>query len=379
MLALNELMSPLVDMTVLVPGSRLNREAACRPGAPQAVIPLGLEPASSLLGKAANRVSLRADGRLRRRDPGMPYLPLLVGLARSGEARKALREADVIDLQWSDSIRLAHLLRRINPRARLVGTFHDVMSQSFAREPQETQSERRYWQAVARRSRRHERRMVRALDEVLVFSEKDIKLLGSPAHARVVRPPLASGTFVRHGEAEAGRGVVLVVSYLARDENDKAASWVISEVWPRVAAQFPDARLRLVGGGASDELRNVAGENDTVEMAGFVDDLDAEYGAAAACLIPVAQGAGVKFKTIEALLHGVPTVTTTVGAEGVGPDDLFFAVTDDARSMSDALCRVLAAPEQAQPVADKAQEWASGEFSRARFVTTVSRVWGLST
>ena len=53
--------------------------------------------------------------------------------------------------------------------------------------------------------------------------------------------------------------------------------------------------------------------DNSVRLAGFVDDLGAEYAAATACLIPVLQGAGVKFKTIEALLHGVPTVTTTVG------------------------------------------------------------------
>ena len=149
MRALSDLMAPLTDITVLVPGSRANREAAHRPGAPQKVIPLGLEPASSLLGKVANRASLRADARWRRRDPGMPYLPLLVGLARSPEARRAVREADVIDLQWSDSIRLVHLLRRLNPRAKIVGTFHDVMSQSFAREPQETRPSA----ATGRRSR----------------------------------------------------------------------------------------------------------------------------------------------------------------------------------------------------------------------------------
>ena len=181
MKALCDAMTPLVDLTVIVPGTRSNREAAARPGAPARVIALGLEPSSSVAGKVANRLSLNLDSRLRRFDPGMPYLPLLVGLVRSSEARRAIREADVIDLQWSDSIRLVRLLRRLNRRARIVGTFHDVMSQSFAREPQDTARGRRYWQGVARRSRRHEARMVAALDEVVVFSDKDVDLLGTPA------------------------------------------------------------------------------------------------------------------------------------------------------------------------------------------------------
>ena len=375
MKALCDAMSPLVDLTVIVPGSRSNREAASRPGAPRRVIPLGLEPSSSLLAKAANWVSLNADMRWRHLDPGMPYLPLLVGLARSHEARQAIREADVIDLQWSDSIRLVHLLRRLNPRARLIGTFHDVMSQSFAREPQDTSAERQYWQRVARRSRRHETRMTKVLDEVVVFSEKDVELLGRPRHTRVVRPPLADDERVEHRPAQPGRGVVLVVSYLARDENNKAALWTVEQVWPQVVSQVPGARLRLVGGGASEELKSAVSGAESAELAGFVDDLGQEYASAAVALVPVLQGAGVKFKTIEALLHGVPTVTTAVGAEGVGPAALFAALTDRPDAIADALTDVLVDPASAQPLADRSQEWARSEFHRQRFVDQVLASW----
>ena len=44
-------------------------------------------------------------------------------------------EADIIDLQYSESIRLAWFIRRINPDARIVGTFHDVQSQVVSRHP----------------------------------------------------------------------------------------------------------------------------------------------------------------------------------------------------------------------------------------------------
>lgn len=378
MKALCDSMEPLVDLTVVVPGMRSNRVAAARPGAPRRVVPLGLEPSSSLPGKAANWLSVNADRRWRHRDPGMPYLPLLTDLVRSREARTAVRAADVIDLQWSDSVRLVHLLRRLNPRARIVGTFHDVMSQSFLREPQDTSAERRYWQRVARRSQRHERRMVAALDEVVVFSEKDVELLGSPPHARVVRPPLARGPLARHQAPPPADGTVLVVSYLARDENNKAALWTVAELWPRVLARVPGARLRLVGGGASEELEQAVEDIVSIELAGFVDDLEAEYAAAAVALVPVLQGAGVKFKTIEALLHGVPVVTTHVGAEGVGPDELFAALTDTPDSLAEAMAAVLADPASAQVLADRSQDWAHTEFARPRFVEQVLASWDLA-
>ncbi len=307
----------------------------------------------------------------------MPYLPLVVGLLSSRSARRAVRDADVIDLQWSDSIRLVHLLRRMNRRAKIVGTFHDVMSQSYAREPQTSLEARRYWQGVARRSRRHEARMVRALDEVLVFSAKDVELLGSPASARVVRPPLHDGTRHEHVPPPPGAGTAIVVSYLARDENDKAARWIVDEVWPAVTARVPGARLRLVGGGATDTLQHAVEGVERVELAGFVDDLAAEYAGAAVALVPVLQGAGVKFKTIEALLHGVPVVTTTVGAEGVGPDRLFAAMGDTVDRLADGLVTVLNDPQGAVPTSAAAQRWAIEEFSRERFRHDMSDIWGV--
>ena len=49
--------------------------------------------------------------------------------------------------------------------------------------------------------------------------------------------------------------------------------WVVGDIWPKVLDRAPEARLRLVGGGASDELRAVVDASDGVELAGFVDDL----------------------------------------------------------------------------------------------------------
>lgn len=375
LLELQRLLDDETELTMLTVGNRLNHEAATRSGLPRRLILLGHEADRGLLGRALNRLTLTLDNRWRRRDPGLPSLPFILGLIRSPEARSALGGADVIDLQYSESIRLVRILRRHNPRARITGTFHDVMSQSFAREPQDTPAEQRYWRGVARRSRRHEAAMVARLDQVLVFSEKDATLLGSPAHT-VVHPPLSDGQEPRH--LPSARPVVLVVSYLARDENNKAALWTIEHVWPRVLARHPDAVLRLVGGGVSDELRErvqALPPGSGVELAGFVDDLDAEYSAASVALVPVLQGAGVKFKTIEALCHGVPVVTTTVGAEGIDGPDLYAGLTDDPKALAAAIVDVLDDTAAAQQRSDRAQEWAQDAYGREDFANTIRHTW----
>lgn len=378
LLELQRLLEAETELTMLSVGNDLNRGIVGRPGVPERLLLLGHEAGRRTVGRALNRLALTLDDRWRRRDPGLPSLPFLLGLARSREARAALRAADVVDLQWSESIRLVRLVRRLSPRARITGTFHDVMSQSFAREPQATDAQRAYWQGVARRSRRHEAAMVCRLDEVLVFSAKDADLLGNPL-VTVVHPPLASGREQPH--TPGASSIVLVVSYLARDENDKAAMWTIDHVWPLVGERHPDAVLRFVGGGITDELQERVAAlppDSGVVLVGFVDDLAAEYANASLALVPVLQGAGVKFKTIEALCHGVPVVTTTVGAEGINGDDgleLAAGLADDPAALAAELVAVLEDPAGAQPRADAAQAWATQRYGREPFAATIRATW----
>ena len=372
LLELQRLLGAEAELTMLSVGNDLNRGLVGKPGVPDRLLLLGHESGRSHVGRALNRLVVNLDGRWRRRDPGLPALPFLLGLARSREARAAIRAADVIDLQWSESIRLVRLLRRLNPQARIIGTFHDVMSQSFSREPQDTEAERHYWQGASRRSRRHEAAMVRRLDEVLVFSAKDAQLLDSPRHT-LLHPPLSSGREATH--APGSSAIVLVVSYLARDENDKAAHWTLDHVWPLVRSRVPGAELRLVGGGALPDLVERIAQEPDVVLTGFVPDLDGEYAAASVALVPVLQGAGVKFKTIEALLHGVPLVTTTVGLEGIEGVDLPAGLADEPAAFAAALVKALQDPASAQPRADAAQRWAIGTYGRDRFAGTIRATW----
>ena len=140
----------------------------------------------------------------------------------------------------------------------------------------------------------------------------------------------------------------------------------------------PGARLRLVGRGASPRLESIVGQLDTVVTTGFVDDLEAEYGAASLAVVPLRRGAGVKFKTIEALLRGVPVVATPVGAEGIGGPELFSCVTDDPRVLASAVVSALRNPAPVLARARAAQAWAVREYSQEAFERSVRQHYGIA-
>ncbi|MBK0391279.1 glycosyltransferase [Ramlibacter algicola] len=135
---------------------------------------------------------------------------------------------------------------------------------------------------------------------------------------------------------------LLFVAGFDRPPNVDAALWFVKEVLPRVrAATNLPVRLLLAGSRPADEVRALAGEG--VEVTGFVSDdqLLALYRSARVAVVPLRMGAGMKGKVIEALHHGLPLVTTPIGAQGLERLEDVCAVTLDPEAMAQAIVRLL--------------------------------------
>jgi glycosyltransferase involved in cell wall biosynthesis len=102
-----------------------------------------------------------------------------------------------------------------------------------------------------------------------------------------------------------------------------------------------------------------------LEVTGEVESLDPSYRAATAVVVPLRMGAGLKFKTVEALMRGIPVVSTTVGAEGlVGEGETGgLVVADDTEAIARALLAILADPRRSWSDATATREWARSVFS----------------
>ena len=128
--------------------------------------------------------------------------------------------------------------------------------------------------------------------------------------------------------------------------NIAGCEWFIDNVLGRVVERFPQLRFRVcgrVGLGIAERCRAV----DGVDIAGLVDDLEAEYAAADVVVNPVLGGTGVAIKAIEALARGKPLVCTTPGARGLlvaGFPTQPCVVVDEPEALADALVGLLEDP-----------------------------------
>lgn len=102
--------------------------------------------------------------------------------------------------------------------------------------------------------------------------------------------------------------------------NYEGARWLLGNVMPAVAAQNPQARLRITGsltGVDVDALPHV----DGCELTGYVPDVHAVIGRSSVSVVPLLSGGGTRLKILESMALGTPVISTTKGAEGLAVTD----------------------------------------------------------
>jgi len=186
--------------------------------------------------------------------------------------------------------------------------------------------------ADARSMRDAEQRCFADADQVVCISELEAEFArridgAPPVHvieARLRDPEWTDRSFDQR------RDVILVAGWLSGSgsPNGEGLTWFAKKVLPLIRARIPWVRLRVTGQDPPSELLHY--ESPNLRFEGHVGDLAEFYGCARVAIVPVRFGAGVKLKTIEALQYGVPTVTTSVGAEGINVYETgALTITDD--------------------------------------------------
>jgi glycosyltransferase involved in cell wall biosynthesis len=139
--------------------------------------------------------------------------------------------------------------------------------------------------------------------------------------------------------------VVLFVGNMT-EANEQALAWFLSEIWPNVRTDCPTATFRVVGR-AIAAIRIGNPQAIGIELIGPVSDLGPQYAAAQVVVAPLVFGTtGVKIKVAEAMAHGRPLVTTSVGTDPGFADQLDpgAIVANDAKAFAAAIVMLLKEP-----------------------------------
>jgi glycosyltransferase involved in cell wall biosynthesis len=141
--------------------------------------------------------------------------------------------------------------------------------------------------------------------------------------------------------------------------NYDAASWFLSDIYPRIKAARPDTRFTITGDHADLPLPPAPG----VTLTGFVQDVRQLIAGAWASVAPMRQGGGTRLKILEAMALGTPVIATSKGAEGLDMiPGRHLLVADDPSTFADATVRLLGDASLRQSLADEAARLVAARY-----------------
>lgn len=156
--------------------------------------------------------------------------------------------------------------------------------------------------------------------------------------------------------------------------NQDAVKWMLSEVWPQVKLQQPNARFYIVGNQPPAWLRQV--NDPAIEVTGWVNNLAEIMQKCRVVVAPLRMGSGTKLKILEAMSMAKPVVTTGIGAEGIGAvDGLEMLIRDDPRQFGEAVADCLNDPALAGRLGENARLLIRNNFSWEKSAGQLTRAY----
>ncbi|MGB0465967.1 MAG: glycosyltransferase [Pontibacterium sp.] len=141
---------------------------------------------------------------------------------------------------------------------------------------------------------------------------------------------------------EATEKALLYVGLLNWEANVDGLMWFLEEIWPDLLLNNPDLEFWIAGGSPDPRLIAKVDSLPGVSLLGFVEDLEPLFSRARLFMAPLRFGSGIKVKVLNAMCRGLPTITTSVGSEGLVAKHMeHLSITDNAADMRDAVSLLL--------------------------------------
>lgn len=128
--------------------------------------------------------------------------------------------------------------------------------------------------------------------------------------------------------------------------NVDAVLYLKKHIWSQFRDELPKAELHIYGAYATQQIQELHNIKEGFLIKGKAQEVASVMREAKVNLAPLRFGAGLKGKLLEAMLYGTPSVTSSVGVEGMCGDLPFSGfIEDDAKQFIEAAIRLYVSEE----------------------------------
>lgn len=156
--------------------------------------------------------------------------------------------------------------------------------------------------------------------------------------------------------------------------NEEGVRWLLDEVWPKVLAKRPEARLDLAGNKMPEDLLKT--DLPGVMVRGRVKNAMSFMRARQVMVVPLFSAGGMRVKIIEGMALGKPVISTPVGAEGIDyTEGLNILIARNASEFADHMIALDEAPDYMHMLGTEARKLIEQRYSDASIVKDLTALY----
>jgi glycosyltransferase involved in cell wall biosynthesis len=254
-------------------------------------------------------------------------------------------------------------IRRYAPQAHVVYDTVDLHGLRLEREAQVKGGKELEERACHQREM--ENANLRLADTVVAVTEKEreaILEVAPDAHVMVI-PTIHVVHQEREIPLEERAGLIFIGHYL-HNPNADAVAYFVRDILPLVKLRIPEIKFLMLGSAMTDEVCRLA--DDSVEAIGYVPDVTPYFRQSRVFVASLRFGAGMKGKIGQSMSLGLPVVTTSIGAEGMGlVNEEHVLIADGASEFAEAVVRLYTDDDLWRTIAFQARDLTQRKFSPA--------------
>ncbi len=254
------------------------------------------------------------------------------------------------------------VIRKLDPNIKIIFDTVDLHFLRLEREYEVT-GDIRYAEEAAL-LKKQELRLAACSDQVWCVTSDDKEALQQHRPTAKIKVIPNIHTLQSRGKSFGERESLLFIGNFNHRPNIDAVHYFMHRIFPVVLKSLPGVKFYVVGSHMPEEIKGYGSDHADVITLGYLRDIDSIFENSRVLVAPLRYGSGMKGKVGQALSYGLPVVTTSIGAEGMGlRHEHDIMVGDDEQVFGRMLVQVYREQELWQRLSDNGYRHIEERFS----------------
>jgi len=244
----------------------------------------------------------------------LQFYPVLKKLSK-------IEKYDYILMEHLNVIELGEVIKNLFPKAIRIADQHNVDHLLFKQTNQiDTLKNKKSFQ----RFKTQESNLYKNADYFFTCSTNDKLFLEKLNKNRIKGFVVANGTSKKPIDLTTKDFAVprlIFCGVLDTQSNKNGLIWFYYKVWPTLKKEVKGIKLMIVGRNGFDSAYLPLKNDKQINFIGEVSDVSKYYLKNNIAIVPLQEGSGTRLKILEAMNHGNPVISTSIGAEGIECSD----------------------------------------------------------